>query len=191
VETKTPLSGAALFASFALLALSCSEGDDVSHHPSSRQRPQIGQPDLAEPEMQALRSKFRICDSDPLWLTKPVEVVYAGYTRAGHIYVSLKGSEGQTLVAWHYGPTPVRVSFGQPLGDIYLGVQPPQPGSRALEDTDPRKAALYGLLIRWAESHPWSGPLPQKATQEERTLYFAHWFLILMDWQFIEETLTN
>jgi hypothetical protein len=103
-------------------------------------------------------------------------------TRDAHYYVELRDADG---VRVHVSQVARRRDRdrGFRLGEMTLRTV--MGTEISVETGSDLEAAIYGLLIRWSESHPMNYAIQvDNATNDDRVLYFGNAFLNVMDWRF-------
>lgn len=134
-------------------------------------------------DRHATRATYAATAIKPLYLVEPVEIAAAGVTRDGHYYVQIRDSTDRRLYLSQVARRRGRES-GFTFGSLTLRWGG---GSETTAETGSElEAAVYGVLVRWAELHPLRREIRimRKTSPEDRVLFFGHAFLTLMDWRF-------
>jgi hypothetical protein len=134
------------------------------------------------PERHATRAAHAGAAIKPLGLLEPIELVSAGMTRDAYYYVELRDADG---VRVHVSQVARRRDRdrGFRLGEMTLRTV--MGTEISVETGSDLEAAIYGLLIRWSESHPMNYAIQvDNATNDDRVLYFGNAFLNVTDWRF-------
>lgn len=166
------MSRSSLLAAVACALLGCARSDsDLDRmFPPSRDR-------------HASRAAAATVSARPLECVEPIRITHAGITPYGHYYVQFRDAHD---VAFHARQAALLRGGDTTVIPGDMVVRRETQLEVAIVSGTPLEQALYGVLVRWAEQHPIPSRLrlSNNATEDERTLYYGHAFLNVMDWRF-------